>query len=409
MRDGIALIYLLVFIAPQVILYLYLRDRLPDPKRPRQSRWVRGTLIALFGFFNFPWIFVARRVLFDSVWSKGWIPYIGPWVAWQMLGWVFLGLVAIYVVFKGVALCVRGVRRGGEREGRGVGMTRRQFLVRGTYAYAGAGFALSAYGLWEGGRLPEVTRRTLYFDDLPPGLDGLTILHLSDVHAGIHMRLEKMERLVAQANALHPDLILQTGDMIDISASFIPDYVRAFRDLRAPLGVITGLGNHDHYTGTKQVIQGVLDAGQTLVRSGSHLIERNGATLAILGVDDPLDWRFDDPQTAEVNEVDRSAPPDVFRILMAHRPGAWDAAKVKNIPLTLSGHIHGGQFYLPGFGWSAGRLITKYVMGHFQDGASQLYVSRGIGVVGVPIRVFVPPEMGLFELRRPDGQTGRGA
>jgi len=94
---------------------------------------------------------------------------------------------------------------------------------------------------------------------------------------------------------------------------------------------------------------------------------------------------------------------------MAHRPGAWDAAKLKNIPLTLSGHIHGGQFYLPGFGWSAGRLITKYVMGHFQNGASQLYVSRGIGVVGVPIRVFVPPEMGLFELRRADGQTGRGA
>ncbi|HEX4560377.1 MAG TPA: metallophosphoesterase [Gemmatimonadales bacterium] len=424
MRDGIALIYLLVFIAPQAILYVYLRDRLPDPTRPRQVRWVRWTLIALFSFFNFPWIFVVRRVLFDTVWSKGWIPYTGPWVAWQMLGWVFLGLVAIYVVFKGVETCWKKMR-GVVRQRRGeVGLwdspgtkrtpplserptpppshalSRRQFLVRGTYAYAGAGLALSAYGLWEGDRLPEVTRRALYFANLPRGFDGLKILHLSDVHAGIHMRLEKMQRLVEQANALAPDLILQTGDMIDISPSFIPDYVRAFRELRAPLGVITGLGNHDHYTGTTQVIQGVLDAGHTLVRSGSHLIERNGSTLAILGVDDPQDWRFDDPQTAEVNEVDRSAPPDVFKILMAHRPGAWDAAKVKNIPLTLSGHIHGGQFYLPVVGWSAGRLITKYVMGHFQDGGSQLYVSRGIGVVGVPIRVFVPPEMELFELRK---------
>ena len=423
MRDGIALIYLLVFIAPQAVLYVYLRDRLPDRSRPRQAHIVRWSLILLFAFFNFPWIFVARRVLFGSVWSKGWIPYIGPWVAWQMLGWVFLGLVAVYVTFKGIVWCWgkrRGMvgkwdsPRGGESRSSAESptpppphaLTRRQFLVRGTYAYAGTGLALSAYGLWEGERLPEITRRTLYFENLPSGLDGLKILHLSDVHAGIHMRLEKMQRLVAQANALAPDLVLQTGDMIDISPSVIPDYVRAFRELSAPLGVITGLGNHDHYTGTAEVSKGVQEAGQTLVRAGSHLIERNGANLAILGVDDPLDWRFDDPQSAEVDEVDRAAPPDTFKILMAHRPGAWDAAKLRNIPLTLSGHIHGGQFYLPGVGWSAGRLITKYVMGHFQDGASQLYVSRGIGVVGVPIRVFVPPEMGLFELktgRRLDG------
>ncbi len=403
MRDGIALIYLLVFIAPQAVLYVYLRDRLPDRSRPRQAHIVRWSLILLFAFFNLPWIFVARRVLFGSVWSKGWIPYIGPWIAWQMLGWVFLGLVAIYVVFKGLALCAQGLRRSERLPTPGYHITRRQFLVRGTYAYAGAGLALSAYGLWEGERLPEITRRTLYFDHLPPGLDGLKILHLSDVHAGIHMRLEKMQRLVAQANALAPDLILQTGDMIDISPSFIPDYVRAFRELSAPLGVITGLGNHDHYTGAAEVSKGVQDAGQTLVRSGHHLIERNGATLAILGVDDPLDWRFDDPQAAEVSRVYREAPPDAFKLLMAHRPGAWDAAKLHNIPLTLSGHIHGGQFYLPVVGWSAGRLITKYVMGHFQDGASQLYVSRGIGVVGVPIRVFVPPEMELLELKKTVG------
>lgn len=98
--------------------------------------------------------------------------------------------------------------------------------------------------------------------------------------------------------------------------------------------------------------------------------------------------------------MDQAAPPEAFKILMAHRPGAWDAAALRGISLTLAGHIHGGQFYLPGVGWSAGRLITKYVMGHFQRGPSQLYVSRGIGVVGVPIRVFVPPEVALLELRK---------
>jgi len=410
MRDGIALIYLVLFVAPQALLYVYLRGRLPDPERPRRARWERGILLALFIFFNVPWIFVARRVLFGSVWSRGWIPYVGPWVAWQMLSWVLLALIAIYVLFKGAARCIRGLRgllvKGDAPRSASPpphAVTRRQFLVRGTYAYAGAGLAVSAFGLWEGSRLPEVTRRTLYFEDLPPGLDGLRILHLSDVHAGIHMRLEKMERIVAQANALAPDLILQTGDMIDISPSFIPDYVRAFRELRAPLGVVTSLGNHDHYTGVAAVEKGVRDAGHVLVRVGAHLIERNGATLALLGLDDPLDWGFDDPQIPEVHEVDRAAPPEAFKVLMAHRPGAWDGAVPRGIPLTLSGHIHGGQFYLPVVGWSAGRLITKYVMGHFQRGNSQLYVSRGIGVVGVPIRVFVPPEIALLELRKAAG------
>src|SRR5262249_31590064 len=155
------------------------------------------------------------------------------------------------------------------------------------------------------------------------------------------MRLEKMERLVAQANAIRPDLILQTGDLIDISPAYIPDYVKAFRDLRAPLGVITSMGNHDHYTGIAEGEKGAQDAGQTLVRGGVHVVERGGATLAVLGIDDPLDWGFDDPQTPEVHEVDRAAPPDAFKILMAHRPGAWDGAVPRGIPLTLSGHIHG--------------------------------------------------------------------
>ena len=90
----------------------------------------------------------------------------------------------------------------------------------------------------------------------------------------------------------------------------------------------------------------------------------------------------------------------MVHILLAHRPGAFDGAAPRGVPLPLAGHLHGGRIYLPIIGWSAGRLITKYVMGHFQRGNSQLYVSRGIGVVGVPIRVFTPPEIALFELRR---------
>ena len=412
------LIYLLLFVAPQVLTYLYLRERLPNPTRPRQAQRVRVALATVFIVFNLPWLVVGQRVLFGgSVWGVGRIPLTGPWIAWQLLGWIYCVLVTVYLLGKGawwLARKLRGERRAGPSAERGSPdlqrqeplpaprsqMSRRRFLARATYAYAGAGVALSTYGIWSAYRLPQVTRRTLVFPDLPPGLDGLKLLHLSDLHAGMHLGEDAMQEIVARANALQPDLIVQTGDMIDISRAYIPPYVRAFRELSAPLGVVTVLGNHDRYTGEREVIQGCRDAGQVFVQNGCHVVERHGAVLALLGIDDPHNWSADDPQRADVDAAQRAAPPDAFHVLLAHRPGAWDTAAPRGIPLTLAGHIHGGQFYLPLIGWSAGSLITKYVMGHFQRGNSQLYVSRGIGVVGVPIRVFTPPEIELFELRR---------
>ena len=395
-----AIIYLLLFAAPQVLLYLYLRERLPLSAR----RW----LTAVFVIFNIPWGIVAVRMFSGSLWGISRVPYIAPWIAWQFLGWIFCGLVAVYVIAKAVGrlggLAVSKLRRSptAEPPNRSTALSRRQFLARATYAYGAVGVGFSAYGIWSAERLPSITRRTLVFPDLPPALNGLRIAHLSDVHAGIHMSEEKMKEIVKQTNALGADLIVQTGDMIDISQSYIPDYVRAFRDLQAPLGVVTCLGNHDRYTGEDAVIRGVKEAGQVFVKNGVHVIERGGAALALMGIDDPHAWRADDPQDDDIAAALRVTPPakDAFRILLAHRPGAFDGAAPHGIPLTLAGHIHGGQFYLPVIGWSPGRLITKYVMGHFTQGSSQLYVSRGIGVVGVPLRVFVPPEIALFELRR---------
>ncbi|MGE5803292.1 MAG: metallophosphoesterase [Gemmatimonadota bacterium] len=404
-----ALIYLLLFASPQLLLYLYLRERLPLSAR----RW----LALVFTVFNIPWLIVAVRMFSGSLWGISRIPYIAPFIAWQFLGWIFCGLVCLYLLGKGVVWLVGklrevwGVGRDARRDApatsqilppRSHAVTRRQFLVRATYAYAAAGVGLSAYGIWSAERLPAVTRRILFFRDLPLPLHGLRIAHVSDVHAGIHMPEEKMKELVRQTNALGADLIVQTGDMIDISQSYIPDYVRAFRDLHAPLGVVTVLGNHDRYTGEDAVIRGVRDAGQVFVQNGSHIVERGGAALALVGIDDPRNWRADDPQHDDLEHALGRTPPagEAFRILLAHRPGAFDGAIPRAIPLTLAGHIHGGQFYLPVIGWSPGRLITKYVMGHFENGASQLYVSRGIGVVGIPLRVFTPPEIALFELRR---------
>src|SRR5437763_10487387 len=203
------------------------------------------------------------------MWSIGRLALSAPWIAWQVSGWIGCALVAVYLLGEGVwwlACRVRGARyavapdanrdpaanREQPRTAHRALLSRRRFLARATYAYAGAGVALSSYGIWSAYRLPQLTRRTLRFLDLPAGLEGLTLLHLSDLHAGVHLGEDKMQAIVQQANALRPDLIVQTGDMIDISPSYIPAYVRTFRDLRPPLGVVSVLGDHDRYTGESE-------------------------------------------------------------------------------------------------------------------------------------------------------------
>ena len=185
---------MLLFIAPQAVLFRYLWERLPDPQRPRSGRWIRLGLVGVFALFDFPWLVVAGRVVSSGLWGIGRIPFLAPWVMWQVMGWVFCTLVVVYVLGKtvrGVWWVVRGRarRRCGEdrHEPRTThhapavpegSLSRRRFLAKATYAYAGAGLTLSAYGIWNAGRLPQITRRRLVFPDLPAPFDGLRILHL---------------------------------------------------------------------------------------------------------------------------------------------------------------------------------------------------------------------------------------
>ena len=142
------------------MLYLYLRERLPDPTQPRRARLVRTALAAVFAIFNLPWLFVASRALSGSMWGVGRIPYLGPWIAWQILGWIFCALLAAYIIGKAV---VRGGRELGavllgagstaQRQHEplpapGSPLSRRRFLARATYAYAGASATLATYGIW---------------------------------------------------------------------------------------------------------------------------------------------------------------------------------------------------------------------------------------------------------------------
>src|SRR5438552_12227358 len=152
-----ALIYLLLFASPQVLLYLYLRERLPLS--------ARRVLTLVFVVFNIPWVIVGVRMFSGSLWGISRVPYIAPWIAWQLLGWIFCALVAVYIVAKAVGrlggLAVRKLRGPptAEPPNRPTALSRRQFLARATYAYAAAGLGISAYAIWSAERRPAITHR----------------------------------------------------------------------------------------------------------------------------------------------------------------------------------------------------------------------------------------------------------
>lgn len=154
-------------------------------------------------------------------------------------------------------------------------------------------------------------------------------------------------------------------------------------------------GNHDHASGIETLVEELHGSSTVLLRNEHHVIQGSDGGLALLGVDDP---RVHTSQDEAVAAVASRAPGGLFPILLAHRPAAFEAAARHGIPLTLSGHTHGGQIALPWRDLTPVRLLTKYVRGHYQVGNSHLLVSSGVGTSGPPIRVGVPPSMALVTL-----------
>ena len=281
---------------------------------------------------------------------------------------------------------------------------RRRFL-RQTSA-AGAG--LAAYGAMSGTLQarsdPEIVRLELRFPSLPEGLDGLRIVQLSDLHAGPLMHSGQMDRWRRLAEAERPELLLITGDIVDSLPEEAEDFVAAFQGFRAPRGIYAILGNHDYFTDPRP-IWGALEAMDITFLENRHaLVERNGAVLALVGLQDGMarHGHFRDVRYGPGPSPDlaiQGIPPGAWRLCLSHRPSDWPLARRTDARLTLSGHTHGGQVNLiPGL--SSALLLGPYTQGLYRKGADHLYVSRGLGVVGLPVRIASPSEITVLTLRR---------
>jgi uncharacterized protein len=273
-------------------------------------------------------------------------------------------------------------------------LTRRNMLKKGAMAFVGGG-VLARSGWLEATELPMVRRVTIRHPQLPAAFDGLRIAQVSDLHAGVFMPPERLECVRALVERLSPELVVFTGDQLDRRHVDADLFAQGFAGVDAPLGVFGILGNHDHRAGPRLALAAMEAVGITPLVNQAATLERNGARILLAGVDD-LDaipgWG---PNFSVVGQSEEG-----FRLLLCHQPGGWRAARAAGADVTLAGHTHGGQIALPSPGFNVARLSTPYIAGPYQRGEQLLYVSRGIGVGGVPFRFGVPPEVDLITLRR---------
>jgi predicted MPP superfamily phosphohydrolase len=275
-------------------------------------------------------------------------------------------------------------------------------LAGRTTAGAMLAFAASVLGLgYLGARRLVVRRVDVEVPGLASEFDGLRIAQLSDLHVGPHTSRRFLRRVVDATQALAPDLIAVTGDLIDDRAEDVAVYAKELGSLDAPLGVYMIPGNHDVYAGWEEVENGLRHAelGTVLVND-LRLVQRGAATIALVGTGDPAGGARGSSRAAPDVERALSRVPDGATVIaFAHNPALWPALAARGVALTLSGHTHWGQFAFPKRGWSLASPFLEHAMGVHTDRESLLYISPGTGYWGIPFRLGASPEVTLVTLR----------
>ena len=241
----------------------------------------------------------------------------------------------------------------------------------------------------------SIERQEISLPRLPPKLDGLRIVHLSDFHYGPLVNPKHLERAVRAANGLRPDVIALTGDYISQDRMYAAPCAEVVGKLRARYGVYAVLGNHDHWTDATLITDLFRAEGiRVLINEGTRM-DLRGESFWLAGVDDTM-VGLEDLPLALAGSSD-----DEFKLLLAHNPIILRRAARVSVDLVLSGHTHGGQVTWRSEKSRSGRPRRRMLRGLGRRGNTQIYVTRGLGTVVLPIRYGCPPEVSVLELRSP--------
>jgi uncharacterized protein len=307
-------------------------------------------------------------------------------VAWTWLGVAFyLGLTTALLGLS-TFIGAQASRRSAEPPE--VDASRRRFLARAAAGGAAAATAgVAGYGLFRAYAPAEVTELAVKLPKLPRALDGFTIAQVTDIHVGPTIGRHFLEDMVARVNALKPDLIAITGDLVDGSLKNLGPAVAPLRNLQASRGVAFITGNHEYYSGDEEWCAALAATGIQVLRNRRLSVGDAGGSFDLVGVDD---WSGPDDRRYDLEKAIAGRDPERAAVLLAHQPRNFERAAELGMDLQLSGHTHGGQMFPFNF---VVELTTPFIAGRYQHQGAQLYVSRGTGYWGPPFRVGSPPEI----------------
>ncbi len=251
-------------------------------------------------------------------------------------------------------------------------------------------FAIGIYSVYAANKTPDVKEVLLTSDKVR---EDVKIVQLSDIHITRAMSLKRLQKIVEKTNAIFPDAIVLTGDIIDDNALLLDKYFAELKKLKAKDGVFFVIGNHEYYNGIVFILKKIQEAGiENLHNSGKLLAGKN---IYIAGVPDKS-AAFVNPYFAiDVKKAAKSSKYGEYKILLSHNPQIFQDENAQLFDLVLSGHTHGGQIFP--FNYLAKKANT-YLAGLYEKDGKNLYVSRGVGYWGPPMRLFAPSEITLIKI-----------
>ena len=391
----------------------YLGARLIGPsslsRRARRYAWAA---------FAASWVIVISPAL--VIWTSRtygvpeWIWSVDI-VAYMALG--FLSLVFTLTVMRDLGWTAGRLTRWITRRWRPeptFSAARRQLFVDGmNTSILGASGVLAGVGYAEARGPAEVERVDVPIPDLPAALDGFRIAQISDVHVGPTIKGDFVRRVVDDVNALDADMVAVTGDIVDGDVPWLAPHVAPLADLKSRHGTFFVTGNHEYYSGVEPWVTEFRRLGLTVLLNEHVVLEHSAiehsvvedgtaeplgpGRLLVAGVTDYRAGRRNKAHRSDPNQALVGAPAHDVKLMLAHQPRSAFAAAKTGFDLQLSGHTHGGQF----FPWNliAG-LVHPVLKGLHPVDGMWVYVNRGTGYWGPPVRLMVPPEITLVTLRR---------
>lgn len=366
----------------------------------RKTRWSW----VWFAAINAPFLFIVVAV---EVSSMNLVPLpllktvVYPFFAWVATLLVFL------VLATPVDIATSLVRKPLFKT-----LTRRRLIVGAVPATL---YGIALRGVYGPHDLDISSVQDIKIPGLPAAFEGMTITQVSDLHTGAYIRRPELDHVVDTVNGLKGDLIAVTGDFMDNSLLLLDVCRQSLSKLRAPMGVWGNLGNHDYYAdraragypGCVQIVESMQAAGIKMLRN-QHAVLPGGLVLG------GVDWTGHDRGNPNAYDSERTqqalaqtfegSDPSMPRVLLAHTPDVFFDSPSYNVAFTLAGHTHGGGQVVitewKGRPIALGSWIYKYMTGLYRQGEHTLYVNRGIGYVGLPIRLNCPPEISRFRLTK---------